>query len=389
MTIKILKQKLSLEVDFKSEILNLISNKEQEIKIICPYLTLDIFKEIIEKSNNWKLITDIKALFLSTEKSKHIILREFINDNNNKIKHIDNVHAKAIILNDKALFGSANFTNSGLHKNIELSAIIDDSEKVKELNTWFDELWDKSKYLDIEKVTSFVNSISNNIIEINETYESINFDKNPDKTNDPINLIENNLNDYFADLVKDYEIKAPLIPSRKTIDDLYGRTHNKFTIWGDKYSVIISNLGTKIIDFDTLNKNDYTQLKNEKMLINNNGKIIEKKVSTIHTSSPIILGALLGFYKLIAKKQGDLHYFYILNSEINNLTNLKKLGFCFSKPKYFTFDTKMIDLKKDDKNSLLILVERYYQLYVNNSILNNPSWDKPYSIFKYWEDNMK
>jgi acetyl-CoA acyltransferase len=57
-----------------------------------------------------------------------------------------------------------------MNTNIELSAIIDDSEKVKELNTWFNELWDKSNYLDLEKVTSFVNSISNTIIEINETY---------------------------------------------------------------------------------------------------------------------------------------------------------------------------------------------------------------------------
>lgn len=383
---ELLAQNIYKKTKFKDRILSLVD--QENIKIICPYLTLDIFKDIILEKN-WKLITDTKALFLSTEKYKHIELIEFITKNNNKIKHLDKVHAKSIILEDKALFGSANFTNSGMNTNIELSAIIDDSEKVKELNTWFDELWDKSKFLDIEKVTSFVNSISNTIIEINEKYESISFDKNPDKTNDPINPIQNNHSGYFADLVENYEITAPLIPSRKTIDDLDGRTHNKFTIWADKYSVIISNLGTKIIDFDTLNKNDYTQLKNERMLINNNGKIIEKNVSNIHTSSPIILGALLGFYKLIAKKQGNLHYFYILNSEINNLTNLKKLGFCFSKSEYFTFDTKMIDLKKDDKKSLLILVERYYQLYINNSILNNPPWDKPYSIFKYWEDNTK
>ncbi len=63
----------------------------------------------------------------------------------------DFLHGKAYIMqnpggNDSAIVGSSNFTVSGLglkgHSNMELNIVSDEPENIKELLSWFDEIWD-------------------------------------------------------------------------------------------------------------------------------------------------------------------------------------------------------------------------------------------------------
>jgi hypothetical protein len=373
---ELLAQNIYKKTKFKDRILSLVD--QENIKIICPYLTLDIFKDIILEKN-WKLITDTKALFLSTEKYKHIELIEFITKNNNKIKHLDKVHAKSIILEDKALFGSANFTNSGMNTNIELSAIINDSKKVNELKTWFDDLWEKTNELRSDIVDTIIDSIPITLYEIkNSTDNKVNFYSE---------------DDYFINLVPESDFKKSDSLNFNTLpSDLFeGREpikRNDTQIWHEK-EVLITNKEVKEINFETLNiKNDYQLLNNEKSKHN----ISEEN---IHPATPIILGALLGFYKLIAKKDTN-HIFYISNEEVKNINKLENLGFTYSSGK-IRFEESKIKLKKSDKVKLDLLVRRYYQLYTNNSILSNPTYDKdknkndnPIScLYQIWEYNMK
>ncbi|MDD3271986.1 MAG: phospholipase D-like domain-containing protein, partial [Syntrophomonadaceae bacterium] len=63
----------------------------------------------------------------------------------------DFLHGKAYIMqnpggNDSAIVGSSNFTVSGLglkgHSNMKLNIVSDEPENIKELLSWFDEIWD-------------------------------------------------------------------------------------------------------------------------------------------------------------------------------------------------------------------------------------------------------
>lgn len=138
---KSLKKKVS---PFDRAIFELVEKKS--IKIVCPYIRLSYIKRIINFSNgNWLLITDLNELIKSQIGQKNRTkIKDFILDNKNRVRHCSSLHAKAIITKEKIFFGSANFTSNGITRNNELSVLIDDLDKVIELNDWFDEWWDKS-----------------------------------------------------------------------------------------------------------------------------------------------------------------------------------------------------------------------------------------------------
>lgn len=360
--------------DFEIKVLKFVTVKQQKVKIICPYLTLNILDKIIAQQD-WILITDIGAWYKSTPEGERSKVVDFIKTNIDKIRHIDKVHAKAIILKDKALFGSSNFTTSGLHNNIELSAIIDDQTKVNELNTWFDNLLKNTNPLTNDKIDSIIDSIPLILYQINNNnFKEVSFYSE---------------DDYFINLVPDTDFKKSSgLNFNKVPQNLFfGKKPEKIKtsqIWNKK-EVIITNKEVKIIDFKNLDINNYMLFKNTKEYIYN-------MPNNIHPATPIILGALLGFYKLVARKNVK-HEFYILKEEVENINKLKNLGFTYSSEK-ISFDKSKINLKKLDLLKLELLVRRYYQLYTNNSILSNPTYDKDdigtsiSCLFDFWLNSM-
>lgn len=127
--------------------------KGKTIKIMSPYLSLSYLKRLDRLSlAKWKLITDVNALLSSTNKHNYNALLEFINANASKIHHQSSLHAKTIISKDCAFLGSANFTESGIKYNNELSVLFTDHDKVLELNDWFDSWWLASNKLYPEKI---------------------------------------------------------------------------------------------------------------------------------------------------------------------------------------------------------------------------------------------
>ena len=79
-------------------------------------------------------------------------------NNLNKIRHYSGLHSKAIISNKQALFGSSNFTYSGINKNNELSVLIDEHDKILELSKWFDSWWEFSAEINIEELKKKIKS---------------------------------------------------------------------------------------------------------------------------------------------------------------------------------------------------------------------------------------
>lgn len=138
--------------------------KNKIIKIACPYIGISYFKSaIISQSKDFFLITDVNALITSCENIKEINkILTFIIDNQKKIRHISGLHSKIIISKDNAFVGSSNLTTAGITRNNELSIIINESEKIKELNQWFDIWWNNSLEINIKdlktKITEFTKS---------------------------------------------------------------------------------------------------------------------------------------------------------------------------------------------------------------------------------------
>ena len=124
---------------FEEKILDVVKN--DEIKIACPYISLNILKKWV-MAKNWKFLTDINELLRSfqnkDERNEFLI---FYTQNQSKIRHISSLHAKMIISNKNMFFGSANFTHSGLAKRTELSYYSEDLVLVEEVNSWFNTLW--------------------------------------------------------------------------------------------------------------------------------------------------------------------------------------------------------------------------------------------------------
>lgn len=128
---------------FEESILNVL--KYDNIKIACPYVSLDLIKTWIEGKKDWKFLTDFHELVGNIKNnSQRIEFLEFFKNNQNNFRHIEMLHAKVIMSSKSVLFGSANFTDTGLTKRTELSYFTDNLEMLNEINSWFDDLWQQA-----------------------------------------------------------------------------------------------------------------------------------------------------------------------------------------------------------------------------------------------------
>jgi PLD-like domain len=141
---------------FDEAIVKIVSS--QKISIICPYLNLEYLSRIISLSTSWRLLTDVEEWIKSNNKAEQDKIKTFISTNSEYVHHCRNLHAKAIIAGDKALIGSANFTNRGITKRIEVSVLIEEEPQIEELKTWCNKLWIQSEPVKLDELTKFINS---------------------------------------------------------------------------------------------------------------------------------------------------------------------------------------------------------------------------------------
>lgn len=92
---------------------------------------------------------------LQNKKDRERIV-DFIKSNHKKIHYFKNVHAKVIITGEKVFLGSANLTKTGVTEKIEMSVLISDDHKVYELTQWFNDMWDESDTVDIDKLVQYL-----------------------------------------------------------------------------------------------------------------------------------------------------------------------------------------------------------------------------------------
>jgi len=106
---------------------------KNDVYILCPYISYNYLMRIINAASDYRIITDVYKLLYSNGLASRKKFLELIKSNPNNFRHFKNLHAKVIFSKTKALIGSANFTESGITKNLEISVFMDDAKSCKEI----------------------------------------------------------------------------------------------------------------------------------------------------------------------------------------------------------------------------------------------------------------
>ena len=112
-----------------------------DVALACPYLEPKYIAWIAQKSRSWRLITDIYAWLQSYSGNTRKAAYDFIRENTIHIRDQQGLHAKLVLSDNAAVFGSANLTGPGMKQNVELGIHVSDQQYVQELKTWYDAIW--------------------------------------------------------------------------------------------------------------------------------------------------------------------------------------------------------------------------------------------------------
>lgn len=103
------------------------------LRVASPYLGVEVFRGLVG-AVPYRLLTDID------ESSEAVRELGFGAD---RVRHVPGLHAKVLIGDEAAVFGSLNFTKEALTRRFELGCVVTDSGVLEELRRWFDALWDQ------------------------------------------------------------------------------------------------------------------------------------------------------------------------------------------------------------------------------------------------------
>ncbi len=134
--------------------------KNEDVLVACPYIEPNYLKEVTQKTEDWRLLTDVQAWLSIHGRAKREDVRDFLVQNDERVRHVTDLHAEVIISDSYALIGSANFTTKGLTGRTEMSVLIDEKDKIDELTQWYEKLWSIYQPPDTEKIEAYLESSS-------------------------------------------------------------------------------------------------------------------------------------------------------------------------------------------------------------------------------------
>jgi len=130
----------------------------EEALIACPYIAPDYLEDITGQADSWFLLTDIGEWLSIHGRSNREAIQNFLTDHRDRVRHVNNLHAKVVLGNDQALIGSANFTTKGLTGRTEMSVLLDEQETINELTNWFETVWSVYDPPEIDRVETYIES---------------------------------------------------------------------------------------------------------------------------------------------------------------------------------------------------------------------------------------
>lgn len=112
------------------------------LRLVSPYIGVGYFERMLGVGNGeWRLLSDVHEWLSALSVRARPRAWSFLRDNLSRIHHCPSIHAKAVISDHLAMFGSANLTTTGILGRTELGILIEDPKLVAELHDWFDALW--------------------------------------------------------------------------------------------------------------------------------------------------------------------------------------------------------------------------------------------------------
>jgi len=140
-----------LKKGVKKEFEYLLSAARSKIDLVSPWISPEIVEDLLRLSRERYLkVRIITKIDPSNETQVQSIERliQASKDSNLQAKVIDELHAKGMLVDDiMLLYGSFNFTISGLSANVENVAVDFSLQGAKKFKEEFDELWKRAKPL--------------------------------------------------------------------------------------------------------------------------------------------------------------------------------------------------------------------------------------------------
>lgn len=140
------------------EVIRQITQREN-VRLACPYLSVGYLKRIAENCASWRVLTDVEEWLASCSLNGRREIQDFIAEHSERVHHYKDLHAKIIVAGDNALVGSANFTEKGITRRIEVSVLFGREEQARELREWFDTLWLQTTPVDIVEMQAYISAL--------------------------------------------------------------------------------------------------------------------------------------------------------------------------------------------------------------------------------------
>ena len=131
---------------------------DADVLLASPYINLGYLESILADAASWRVLTDMEAWLGSERSGTRHRIGEFATQHHEKIHDVRDLQVKAIITDEGALVGSANFTRKGLAGRDELAVSLNESESVDELRDWFDELWSNSSPATLDELDELIST---------------------------------------------------------------------------------------------------------------------------------------------------------------------------------------------------------------------------------------
>lgn len=115
--------------------------RDQDVKIVSPYISLEYLQRLIHMSRSWRLVSDVLEWLSATPKRERNLVYDFLAQHDGLIHHYPAIHAKTVLSGSGAYTGSANLTHSGVLRRTEFGVLLTDQVQVQEIHDWFDAIW--------------------------------------------------------------------------------------------------------------------------------------------------------------------------------------------------------------------------------------------------------
>ena len=115
--------------------------------IACPYIGFSFFASLVNRAEQWRLVTDIGEWLASTPTKQLSLVHRLIKIETGRIRHFPGIHAKVFWRPERALIGSANLTEMGLLSRTEFGVELtaeEDGNELQEIHDWYEWIWSRS-----------------------------------------------------------------------------------------------------------------------------------------------------------------------------------------------------------------------------------------------------